>query len=68
MPSRGRAKAQQLADSAGLEALARVGFIAYGVVYLLVGWLALQLAWDTGPSKSPGRAAWRTRRSQESRG
>lgn len=53
MPSRGRAKAQQLADSAGLEALARVGFIAYGVVYLLVGWLALQLAWDTGPSKSP---------------
>ena len=28
-----------------LENLARVGLIAYGVVHLLVAWLALQLAW-----------------------
>lgn len=53
MASSGRTKAKQLADSAVLEALARVGLIAYGVVYLLIGWLALQLAWDAGPSKSP---------------
>jgi hypothetical protein len=53
MASSGRTKAKQLADSAGLEALARVGLVAYGVVYLLIGWLALQLAWDAGPSKSP---------------
>lgn len=49
----GRAKAKQLADSAGLKALARFGLVAYGVVYLLIGGLALQLAWDAGPSESP---------------
>jgi hypothetical protein len=32
-------------SSDGLEHLARVGLIAYGVVHLLVAWLALQLAW-----------------------
>src|SRR5688500_1194027 len=35
-------------DSDGLEHLARVGLIAYGVVHLLVAWLALQLAWGGG--------------------
>jgi hypothetical protein len=38
-------KAEQAGDSASLEVLARVGLVAYGVVYLLIGWLALQLAW-----------------------
>jgi len=38
-------KAEQAADSASLEVLARVGLIAYGVVHLLIGWLALQIAW-----------------------
>ncbi|RBY97987.1 DUF1206 domain-containing protein [Blastococcus sp. TF02-8] len=32
-------------NSDALEHLARVGLIAYGVVHLLVAWLALQLAW-----------------------
>jgi hypothetical protein len=32
--------------------LARVGLIAYAVVHLLVGWLALQLAWEASASKS----------------
>ncbi|TFV47779.1 DUF1206 domain-containing protein [Blastococcus sp. TF02A-35] len=32
-------------DSDALEHLARVGLVAYGVVHLLVAWLALQLAW-----------------------
>jgi hypothetical protein len=40
--------ARQAGDSDGLEALARVGLIAYGVVHLLVAWLALQLAWGGG--------------------
>ena len=31
--------------SDGLEHLARVGLIAYGIVHLLLAWLALQLAW-----------------------
>jgi hypothetical protein len=38
-------KAEQAGDSAVLEGLARGGLIAYGVVHLLIGWLALQIAW-----------------------
>lgn len=45
-------KAEQAGDSAALEALARFGLIAYGVVHLLIGWLALQLAWGASASKS----------------
>ena len=37
--------ARKAADSDALEHLARVGLIAYGVVHLLVAWLAIQLAW-----------------------
>ncbi|WP_040339836.1 DUF1206 domain-containing protein [Candidatus Blastococcus massiliensis] len=32
-------------DGDGLENLARIGLLAYGLVHLLVAWLALQLAW-----------------------
>ena len=45
-------KAEQAGDSRSLEGLARVGLIAYGVVHLLIGWLAAQLAWGAGASKS----------------
>jgi len=45
-------KAEQAGDSTSLELLARVGLIAYGVVHLLIGWLAAQLAWGVGASKS----------------
>jgi hypothetical protein len=45
-------KAEQAGDSASLEVLARVGLIAYGVVHLLIGWLALHIAWGTSASKS----------------
>jgi hypothetical protein len=37
--------ARQVADSDALEHLARIGLIAYGVVHLLVAWMAVQLAW-----------------------
>ena len=47
-----RGKAEQAGDSASLELLARVGLIAYGVVHLLIGWLALHIAWRTSASKS----------------
>jgi hypothetical protein len=40
--------ADRAGDSDALENLARVGLIAYGVVHLLVAWLALQLAWFGG--------------------
>ena len=51
MAASGKAKAKQVRDSAGLKVLARVGLVAYGLVHLLIGGLALQLAWDAGPSK-----------------
>src|SRR5690242_11411352 len=53
MAAKGRAKAEQVRDSTWLRLLARVGLVAYGVVYLLIGGLALQLAWGVGPSNSP---------------
>jgi hypothetical protein len=40
--------ARQAGQSDGLENLARIGLIAYGLVHLLVAWLALQLAWGGG--------------------
>jgi hypothetical protein len=45
-------KAEQAGDSASLEVLARGGLIAYGVVHLLIGWLALQIAWGASASES----------------
>ena len=40
-------------ESDALEHLARVGLIAYGVVHLLVAWLALQLAWSAAAASRP---------------
>ena len=40
--------AHRAANSDWLENLARVGFIALGVLHVLIGWLALQLAWFGG--------------------
>jgi hypothetical protein len=52
MSARGSAgSALHAADGDGLEHLARIGLIAYGLVHLLVAWLALRLAWGT-PSES----------------
>jgi hypothetical protein len=48
----GRGKAEQVGDSAALKALARLGLIAYAVVHLLIGWLAVQLAWGADASRS----------------
>jgi hypothetical protein len=39
-------------DSDALENLARVGLIAYGVVHLLIAWLALQLTFGGGSGQS----------------
>jgi hypothetical protein len=44
--------ARRAGSSDALEQLARVGMIAYGVVHVLVGWLALQLAWFGGGGES----------------
>jgi hypothetical protein len=53
MASNAGRKAEQTADSASLEMLARGGLITYGVVYLLIGWLALQLAWARRQARTP---------------
>jgi hypothetical protein len=53
-------KAERAADSASLEVLARVGLIAYGVVHLLIGWLALQIAWGAASRSADSSGALRT--------
>ncbi|WP_369130203.1 DUF1206 domain-containing protein [Modestobacter roseus] len=52
--------AQQAGDSDALEHLARVGLIAYGVVHLLIAWLALQLAWGGGSGSADQSGAMAT--------
>ena len=52
MTSSNDGMAQQAGDSATLEVFARVGLIAYGVIHILIGWLALALAWGASSSKS----------------
>ena len=45
-------KAGRAGNSDALENLARVGLIAYGVVHLLVAWIAFQLVWGGGNGRS----------------
>ena len=59
-------KAGRAGNSDALENLARIGMIAYGVVHLLVAWLALQLAWGGGGGSRPTSPA-RCPRSPSSR-
>lgn len=60
MAGSGTEKAKQIGDSAALEALARVGLVSYGVVHLLIGGLALQLAWGDGSKRPDPSGALRT--------
>jgi len=53
-------RAHEAGNSDGLEHLARIGLIAYGVVHLLVAWLALQLAWGGGGQSADQSGAMRT--------
>lgn len=52
MATKAGRKAEQAGDSKSLEAFARAGLIAYGVVHLLIGWLALKIAWGASAGKS----------------
>lgn len=45
---RGRSKGRQAANSSAMDAAARWGFTARGVIYLLIGLLALQIAFGGG--------------------
>ena len=48
--------ARQAGNSDELEHLARIGLIAYGLVHVLIGWLAVQLAWFGGSGESADQA------------
>jgi hypothetical protein len=43
------ARAREVTDHPVLEHLARVGLVAYGVLHVLIGWLALRIAWFVQP-------------------
>jgi hypothetical protein len=40
------ARAREVTDHPVLTHLARVGLVAYGVLHVLIGWLAFQIAWS----------------------
>jgi hypothetical protein len=49
--------AQQAHDSDWMDVVARIGFVAYGVVYLTIGWLAVQLALGNRQGKASSTGA-----------
>lgn len=53
-------KAEELGESAPVEALARVGLIAYGLVYILIGWSALAIAWAGSRDSADTSGAMKT--------
>jgi uncharacterized protein DUF1206 len=44
-------RAREVTDHPVLEHLARVGLVAYGVLHVLIGWLAIRIAWSVRPSQ-----------------
>jgi hypothetical protein len=52
--------AERAGDSQALERLASVGLTAYGLVHLLIAWLALQLAWGGGGESADQSGAMAT--------
>jgi hypothetical protein len=53
-------EADRAGNSESLENLARIGLLAYGLVHLLVAWLALQLAWGGGGGEADQSGAMST--------
>lgn len=54
-----RSAARQVARSDGLDVGIRLGLVAYGVVHLLIAWLALQLAIGDNEGKADSNGAMR---------
>jgi hypothetical protein len=52
--------AREVTDHPFLAAVARVGLVAYGVVHLLIGWLALQVARGAGGADADQTGALQT--------
>lgn len=53
-------KAEELGESAPVEALARVGLVAYGVVHILIGWTGLAIVWAGSRSPADTSGAMKT--------
>jgi hypothetical protein len=52
-----RDEAQEAARSTSLRRMAAAGLLAYALVHLVIGWLAVQLAWRVpGPAQGGGRS------------
>jgi hypothetical protein len=56
MAAQGRDAGQQARHSTTVKAAARIGLVAYGVVHLLIAWIAVQIAWSGGGDASSGGA------------
>ncbi|KAA1429345.1 DUF1206 domain-containing protein [Nocardioides antri] len=52
-------KAQQARNNPALEWLAKIGTAIYGVTYVVVGWLALQIAFGEPAGRASGQGALR---------
>lgn len=52
MSAAAKSVVKQVSDSRPLELLARAGLTAYGIIHLLVGWLALLMAWGGSMAES----------------
>ena len=55
----GRRAAQQVRGSKSLEVGVRVGLVSYGLVHLLIAWIAVQIAWTHEQSKANSEGALR---------
>ncbi len=53
-------KVEEAGDSTSLELAARAGLVAYGVVHLLIGWLAMQIAWSMSGKSADTSGALKT--------
>jgi len=54
------ATARRAARSKWLERLTRIGLVGYGVTHLIVGWIALQLAFGKAPAEGDQSGAFKT--------
>jgi hypothetical protein len=53
-------QASRVADDPRVERLARIGFVVYGLVHLVLAWLALQIAWGSGGDEASTSGAVET--------
>ncbi len=54
---RAKARGRQAARSKTLKGLAKAGFAARGVMYVLIGWIALMIAFGHAPASADNRGA-----------